>query len=88
MQGYDLEPEMEKDEKRTPPAVAERLIQRLGGTSETARKCGIKPASVSGWKKNGIDELRTDWLRARYPEAFIEPPEPPGEPIEPSTAAA
>lgn len=30
------------------------MIELLGGTSETARKAGVKPPSVSEWKQNGI----------------------------------
>lgn len=33
-----------------------RLIEMLGGTTEVARLVGIKPPSVSDWKKSGIPE--------------------------------
>jgi len=33
-----------------------RLIELLGGTTEVARLIGIKPPSVSDWKKSGIPE--------------------------------
>jgi len=33
-----------------------RLIELLGGTTEVARLVGIKPPSVSLWKKSGIPE--------------------------------
>lgn len=61
---------MEKAEKRTPPEVAKLIIKRLGGTGATAKMCGISDASVSGWKTNGISELRTDFLRNRRPDVF------------------
>lgn len=34
------------------------LIDRLGGTYKTAAQCGVKPPSVSEWRKTGISELR------------------------------
>ena len=31
-----------------------QIIDALGGTSEVARLCGIKPPSVSEWRRDGI----------------------------------
>jgi hypothetical protein len=47
------------------------VIDRLGGTSAAARICDIEPASVSGWKKNGIPKPWVKFLRLAYPEAFL-----------------
>jgi hypothetical protein len=63
---------MARTENRTPPEHAEIVIDRLGGTGATATLCGIDPASVSGWKKNGISELRTELLKARRPDVFVD----------------
>ena len=50
------------------------IIDRLGGTSETARLCGIKPPSVSDWRKTGIPKAQRNYLKAIRPDAFIDPP--------------
>lgn len=63
---------MEKTEKRTPPEIARIIIDRLGGTGAAAELCGIAPASVSGWKAKGISELRTDFLKIRRPDVFVD----------------
>lgn len=47
------------------------VIDRLGGTGAVARICEINPASVSGWRENGIPKSRVQFLRAVYPEAFL-----------------
>lgn len=47
------------------------VIDRLGGTGAVARICEISPASVSGWRENGIPKPRVQFLRAVYPEAFL-----------------
>lgn len=46
------------------------IIDRLGGTSETARLCEIEPASVSEWRKNGIPKARLMFLKAVRPDVF------------------
>jgi len=48
------------------------IIDRLGGTSETARLCDVQPASVSEWRTNGIPKARLMYLRAVKPEVFEE----------------
>jgi hypothetical protein len=55
---------MEKD------ALAERIIDALGGTKATADLCQIKPASVSGWRRHGIPKAREQYLRLLKPDAF------------------
>lgn len=56
------------------------IIDRLGGTSETARLCDIKPPSVSEWRKNGIPKAQLKFLRAIRPDVFegIPPDSEPG----------
>ena len=52
---------------------ANTIIERLGGTGATAKFFHIEPASVSGWRKNGIPKLRLELLQLRRPDLFIEP---------------
>lgn len=49
---------------------ATRVIAALGGPAQVARMCGIKPPSVSGWKKKGIPHAREQFLRLYRPEAW------------------
>lgn len=64
------------------------IIDRLGGTSETARLCEVQPASVSEWRTNGIPKARLMYLRAAKPEVFEEkwPPEAKSAPDEGTTS--
>jgi len=34
------------------------IIDILGGTSQVSRLCGVSPAAVCQWRKNGIPEDR------------------------------
>jgi DNA-binding transcriptional regulator YdaS (Cro superfamily) len=34
------------------------IIEILGGTSKVSRLCGVSPAAVCQWRKNGIPEDR------------------------------
>lgn len=52
------------------------IIDRLGGTSETARLCEIKPPSVSDWRKHGIPKAQLKFLRAVRPDVFDDSPKP------------
>jgi hypothetical protein len=47
-----------------------QIIDRLGGTSETARLCEVQPASVSEWRLKGIPKARLMFLQAVRPEVF------------------
>jgi hypothetical protein len=58
--------------------TANTIIDRLGGTSETARLCEVKPPSVSEWRKNGIPRAQLKFLRLKRPDVF-EPASPPTE---------
>lgn len=50
--------------------TANTIIDRLGGTSETARLCEVKPPSVSEWRKTGIPKAQLKFLRLARPEVF------------------
>lgn len=53
------------------------IIDRLGGTSETARICEVKPPSVSEWRKAGIPKAQLKFLKLARPDVFEEPKQPP-----------
>lgn len=50
--------------------TASEIIDRLGGTTEVARICRIKPPSVSEWRATGIPPARRQFLELLRPEAF------------------
>lgn len=50
--------------------TASEIIDRLGGTTEVARLCRIKPPSVSEWRATGIPPARRQFLELLRPEAF------------------
>jgi hypothetical protein len=54
--------------------TANLIIDRLGGTSETARLCEVKPPSVSEWRKAGIPKAQTKFLRLLRPDVFEDLP--------------
>lgn len=47
-----------------------QVIERLGGPSQVARLCRIRPQAVSQWKRAGIPPARLDYLRLLRPDAF------------------
>jgi hypothetical protein len=47
------------------------IIDRLGGISEVARLCEIKPPSVHEWKERGIPKARLMFLKLARPEVFV-----------------
>ncbi len=49
-----------------------QIIDRLGGTTEVARICQIKPPSVSEWRSTGIPPARRQFLALLCPEAFAD----------------
>lgn len=49
---------------------ANELIDRIGGTSATARLCQISPAAVSEWRQKGIPKARLMYLRLAVPGVF------------------
>ena len=51
---------------------ANLIINCLGGTSETARICGVKPQAVSQWRKNGIPVAWLMYLRLLRPDVFAD----------------
>ncbi len=50
--------------------TASEIIDRLGGTTEVARICQIKPPSVSEWRSTGIPQARRQFLELLKPDAF------------------
>ncbi|WP_204274200.1 hypothetical protein [Stenotrophomonas maltophilia] len=50
--------------------TASEIIDRLGGTTEVARICQIKPPSVSEWRSSGIPPARRQFLELLRPDAF------------------
>ncbi|HIE0125281.1 TPA: hypothetical protein ACXI73_000333 [Stenotrophomonas maltophilia] len=50
--------------------TASEIIDRLGGTTEVARICRIKPPSVSEWRTSGIPPARRQFLELLRPEVF------------------
>ena len=52
--------------------TADKIIDALGGTSETARLCEVVPASVSGWRKDGIPSARLMYLKLLRPDVFAD----------------
>lgn len=50
--------------------TASEIIDRLGGTTEVARICRIKPPSVSEWRATGIPPARRQFLELLRPDAF------------------
>jgi DNA-binding transcriptional regulator YdaS (Cro superfamily) len=59
------------DNDRNEKAV--RVIDALGGTQAVADICGVKPPSVSEWKRRGIPPAREQYLRLLRPAAFKQP---------------
>ena len=55
------------NQKKSPPELAVKVIEELGGVTATARKCELKPASVFMWKKYGIPFAWEKLLRLEYP---------------------
>ena len=53
-----------------PEPTANEVIDALGGTSATARICGIAPASVSEWRTKGIPQARLMYLKLLRPDLF------------------
>jgi hypothetical protein len=59
------------------------IIDRLGGTSETARLCEVKPPSVSEWRHKGIPKTQLKFLKAVRPDVFEDAPLTTDEPDRP-----
>lgn len=47
-----------------------KIIDALGGTTEVARLCRVRPPSVSGWRVNGIPAARRQYLELLRPDVF------------------
>lgn len=46
------------------------LIDKLGGTGETAKLCRVRTQAVSQWRRNGIPAARRMYLQVIRPEVF------------------
>lgn len=55
----------------TPQALANHVINALGGTKAVAEICQVRAPSVSEWRTNGLPRAREQFLRLRNPEAFV-----------------
>lgn len=49
------------------------LIDRLGGTGQTAKLCRVRTQAVSQWRRNGIPAARMMYLQVIRPEVFQDP---------------
>jgi len=54
---------------------ANQIIDRLGGTGDVAKLCGLTPSAVSQWRQNGIPRPWLMYLQRARPRAF-KPAEP------------
>lgn len=61
-------PPMELIDPKHPSAS--EIIDRLGGTSATARLCEVRSPSVSEWRHKGIPKARMLFLRLARPDIF------------------
>lgn len=52
--------------KRLPIAASLEIIAALGGSAAVAQECGIRTASVSEWKTQGIPRAWALFLRESY----------------------
>lgn len=50
--------------------TASELIDKLGGTAETARLCKVTRGAVSQWRNLGIPEARLMFLQLARPDLF------------------
>ena len=55
---------------KTTASAASELIDKLGGTTEVARLCDIRPPSVSEWRRKGIPKPWMKFLELARPDAF------------------
>lgn len=51
------------------------VIKNLGGTLAVARLFGIKPPSVSEWKRKGIPSARLQYIALARPDALKAKPD-------------
>lgn len=49
---------------------AKTIIERLGGTQAVAVLFGIKPPSVSQWKRDGIPKARMQYIALARPDVI------------------
>lgn len=51
-----------------------QIIEKLGGTAETARLCEVTMAAVSQWRENGIPKTQLKFLKLARPDVFTVSP--------------
>lgn len=56
--------------------TANEIIDTLGGTVVTAKKCGTSKQNVSSWRKNGIPLPWMKYIKCAYPGIFRKKPSP------------
>lgn len=54
------------------PEETRRVIDALGGTKKVADLCGVKPPSVSEWKRKGMPNGWVHFLRLLRPDVWSE----------------
>lgn len=54
----------------TKEPTPDEIIDALGGTSEVAKLCEVRPPSVSDWRRTGIPKPRLMFLKLARPEVF------------------
>ena len=52
--------------KRLSARLSSRVVEELGGTAALASMCGVRPSSVSDWKRTGIPRPWVLYLRERF----------------------
>lgn len=60
---------------------ANRIIDAIGGTGDTARLCEVSAAAVSQWRDDGIPKARMMFLRLARPDLFTPAVPPADEPV-------
>ena len=52
--------------KRLSVGLSDRVVTELGGTNALASLCGVRPSSVSDWKRTGVPRPWVLYLRERF----------------------
>ena len=52
--------------KRLSVELSDRVVSHLGGTNALASVCGVRPSSVSDWKRTGVPRPWVLYLRERF----------------------
>ena len=49
-----------------------KIIDRLGGTTEVAKICGLTTGRISQWRHEGLPKSWEKFLRSAFPDVFKE----------------